>query len=71
MPFFVKGAIDEESAITLEKCPLVEELNLKIQRSASFSHIQFQLRHYRSLFNFDPNFLIYGPFDKERTPDFL
>ncbi len=44
-----KGSIDEKSAVTLEKCPLVEELKMKTQRSAIFSHFQFQPIHYRSL----------------------
>ncbi len=42
--FFDKGSIDEEIAVTLEKYPQVEELKLKIQRSAIFSHFPFQPR---------------------------
>ena len=53
MPFFDKGSIDGESAVTLEKCPL-EELNLKMRISAIFN-FSLDTRGYFS------TFLICGP----------
>ncbi len=35
---FDQRSIDAKSAVTPEKCPLVEELKLKIRRSPFFSH---------------------------------
>ena len=68
--FFDKGSIDEESAVTLVMHPLVEELKLKIRKSTIFSHFQFQTRHQRSLFNFDPTLLTYGPSVKKQSSNF-
>ena len=43
-PFFGQR-VHEETAVTLEKCPLVEELKLRTWRSTIFSYFQFQPRH--------------------------
>ncbi len=41
--FFEEWSVVAKSAVTFEKCPLVEELKSKIQKSTIFSHFYFQL----------------------------
>ena len=71
MIFFGHWSIKENGAIRFEKCPLVTELKLKIKRSTIFSGYQFHPREWRSFFNYDSTFLIYGEFLKKVSFRFL
>ncbi len=63
--------LDVKSAVTFEKCLLVEERKLNIWKSNVFSLFQFHLHHKRVFLNYDSMFFIHGEIFKKATCRFL